>query len=131
MTSNYDDQIRTEYATLLDNFTNLLKAAKVQDPALREQGSIPGEMLEVFAEKMLAALRALLAITSELKRNALLNDIPSRNAEVHVARQNFLEQEAGKREKDLMAAVDVDKKDGQAPTAMEEDRIENSDGSII
>jgi len=38
--------------------------------------------MEVFAEKMLAACQALLGVVAELKRNALLNDVPGRNAEV-------------------------------------------------
>jgi len=79
------DRIKTEFSTLLDNFTNLVKASKLQDPT-KDQASIPGEMLEVFSEKMLASCRALIAITSELKRTTLLNDIESRNAEVRLAR---------------------------------------------
>lgn len=84
--STIKERIRAEYATLLDNFTNLMKASKIRDPSERQAGS-PGDMLEVFVEKMLAACTSLLAITSELKRNALLNDIPTRNAEVLAARQ--------------------------------------------
>ena len=46
------------------------------------QGRVPGELMEVFAEKMLQACHALLGVVAELKRNALLNDVVSRNAEV-------------------------------------------------
>ena len=38
--------------------------------------------MEVFAEKVLQACHALLAVVAELKRNALLNDARGRNAEV-------------------------------------------------
>jgi hypothetical protein len=38
--------------------------------------------MEVFAEKMLQACHALLGVVAELKRNALLNDVAGRNAEV-------------------------------------------------
>ena len=86
-TSN-EDRIRTEFATLIDNFTNLIRASKVQDPSL-DQAVVPGEMLELFAEKMLAACRALLAITSELKRTALLNDVETRNAEVRATIRQY------------------------------------------
>jgi len=79
------ERIKTEFSTLLDNFTNLVKASKLQDPS-KDQASVPGEMLEVFSEKMLASCRALIGITSELKRTTLLNDIKSRNAEVRLAR---------------------------------------------
>lgn len=40
--------------------------------------------MEVFAEKMLAACQALLGVVSELRRNALLNDVAGRNAEVRI-----------------------------------------------
>ena len=43
---------------------------------------MPGELMEVFAEKMLQACHALLAVVAELKRNALLNDVRGRNEEV-------------------------------------------------
>ena len=79
------DRIKAEFSTLLDNFTNLIKASKLQDPA-KDPSSMPGEMLEVFSEKMLASCRSLISITSELQRTALLNDIESRNAEVRLAR---------------------------------------------
>ncbi len=86
------DRIKNEFSTLLDNFTNLVKASKLQDPA-KNQASMPGEMFEVFSEKMLASCRALIAITSELKRTALLNDVESRNAEVRLAREEVHEPE--------------------------------------
>ena len=43
---------------------------------------MPGEVMEVFAEKMLQACHGLLGVIAELKRNALLNDVAARNAEV-------------------------------------------------
>lgn len=86
--TSIEDRIKTEFATLIDNFTNLIRASKVQDPAL-DQSVVPGEMMELFAEKMLAACRGLLAITSELKRTALLNDVETRNAEVRAAIQQY------------------------------------------
>ena len=82
--TSVEDRIRQEYSILMDNFTNLVKSSKLQDP-VQHQTQAPGEMLEVFAEKMLAACRALLAITAELKRSALLNDVQARNAEVREA----------------------------------------------
>lgn len=48
------------------------------------QGRVPGELMEVFAEKMLQACHALLGVVAELKRNALLNDVAGRNAEVRM-----------------------------------------------
>ncbi len=56
--------------------------APFQNPALLLQGRVPGELMEVFAEKMLQACHALLGVVAELKRNALLNDVAGRNVEV-------------------------------------------------
>ncbi|PRW45367.1 N-lysine methyltransferase METTL21A [Chlorella sorokiniana] len=82
------DRIQQQYSQLLDNFTNLLRSARLPDDAsdagARAQGQVrvPSELLEVFAEKMLQACHALLAVVAELKRNALLNDVQGRNEEV-------------------------------------------------
>lgn len=51
-------------------------------PSACPQTRVPGELMEVFAEKMLQACHALLAVVAELKRNALLNDVRGRNEEV-------------------------------------------------
>lgn len=84
-TASLKDRIRSEYQQLLDNFANLLRSARLPDEsgdAGARQGRVPGEVMEVFAEKMLQACHALLGVVAELKRNALLNDVAGRNAEV-------------------------------------------------
>jgi hypothetical protein len=86
--SSTEDRIRTEFATLLDNFSNLIRAAKLPDPA-SEAAAAPGELLEVFVEKVLAAAASLLGLAAELKRVAVLNDVGARNAEVRGAREAF------------------------------------------
>ncbi|KDD75090.1 polypeptide deformylase [Helicosporidium sp. ATCC 50920] len=43
---------------------------------------VPGEMPDVFLEKMIQASHTLLNVTRELKRNAMLNDFESRNSQV-------------------------------------------------
>ena len=60
---------------------------------------VPGELMEVFVEKLLASAGALLGIAAELKRNALLNDFAGRNAEVAEAKAL-----AGKALADLQAS---------------------------
>jgi Surfeit locus protein 5 subunit 22 of Mediator complex len=107
------DRIKAEFSTLLNNFTNLVKASKLQDPT-KDQASMPGEMLEVFSEKMLASCRALISITSELKRTALLNDIESRSAEVRLGRevaheenQHYMETEGGKNQQGEESDVSI------------------------
>ena len=86
-TSQHEEHIKSEFQVLIDNFTNLIKAAKPRDQSYTDQNSAPGELLEVFTEKMLASCRSLLSIITDLKRNALLNDVATRNAEVRAIRR--------------------------------------------
>lgn len=85
------DRIQAKCSTFVDNYANLLRAAKVQEAHQQQErgavGRVPGELQEVFAEKMLGAARALLAVTADMKRNALLNDVAARNQEVEAARR--------------------------------------------
>ncbi|PSC68208.1 mediator of RNA polymerase II transcription subunit 22 isoform X3 [Micractinium conductrix] len=84
-TAQLKDRVREQYSQLLEAFANLLRSARLPDEggdAGSRQGRVPGELMEVFAEKMLAACQALLGVVAELKRNALLNDVHGRNAEV-------------------------------------------------
>ncbi|KAL4419236.1 hypothetical protein ABPG77_010678 [Micractinium sp. CCAP 211/92] len=79
------DRVREQYTALLEAFSNLLRSARLPDEggdAGARQGRVPGELMEVFAEKMLVACQALLGVVAELKRNALLNDVAGRNEEV-------------------------------------------------
>ncbi|GAB4813428.1 hypothetical protein N2152v2_000474 [Parachlorella kessleri] len=87
MSSSVKDRVLAEYTSMLDSFTNLIKAAKVaEDHADGATTKVPGELMEVFVEKLLASAGALLGIVAELKRNALLNDFAGRNAEVAEAK---------------------------------------------
>ena len=81
------DRIRAEASTLLDNASNLAKGARVHEAGdLPGAARVPGDLLEVFADKALGAAAALLAVAADLKRNALLSDVAGRNAEVAAAR---------------------------------------------
>lgn len=81
------DQIRSEFSTLVDSLTNLIKSSKIYDPSHQ---AVQSDLLDVYTEKMLASCRSLLLITSELKRNALLNDITTRTAQVEQKRHELL-----------------------------------------
>lgn len=91
------DRIKAEYAILVDNFTNLVKSAKVSDhteAASVMTGTVPAEILDVFVEKMVISCRHLLAMSSDLKRNALLNDVSNRNREIRETRDKVQPQDA-------------------------------------
>lgn len=88
------DRIKTEYAVLVDNFANLVKSAKVSDHSeSTTPGTVPAEILDVFVEKMIISCRQLLAISSDLKRNALLNDVSTRNREIRETRDKMIKRD--------------------------------------
>jgi len=91
------DRIKAEYAVLVDNFANLVKSAKVSEHSESTSttpGTVPAEILDVFVEKMIISCRQLLAISSDLKRNALLNDVSTRNREIRETRDNMKNRDA-------------------------------------
>jgi hypothetical protein len=48
---------------------------------------MPGEIVEVLAEKAVTSGQAVLGVIGRLKRNALLSDFPSQNAAVKERRE--------------------------------------------
>lgn len=83
------NKINLHVEQLLDNFSNLIKSAKVVDPDILPSnkssvGAPPahGDMMTVYTEKVQHSCRELLNITQTLKRNAVLNDFRGRNSEM-------------------------------------------------
>jgi len=86
------NKINSHVEQLLDNFSNLIKSAKVLDPDIlpstnrsTSSGAPPAhnDMMTVYTEKVQHSCRELLNITQTLKRNAVLNDFRGRNSEMH------------------------------------------------
>lgn len=48
---------------------------------------MPGEMVDVLAEKTVSSGQAVLGVIGQLKRNALLSDFPAQNAAVKQRRE--------------------------------------------
>ncbi|KAK9812824.1 hypothetical protein WJX72_004355 [[Myrmecia] bisecta] len=74
-------RLDADIIALTDNFTNLVKAARIadeSDDARRAQ--VPGDLMEVLAEKIVFAGQSLLALIGDLKRNALLSDFATLNS---------------------------------------------------
>jgi hypothetical protein len=85
------NKINSHVEQLLDNFSNLIKSAKVVDPDILPStnrsngGGAPpahGDMMTVYTEKVQHSCRELLNITQTLKKNAVLNDFRGRNSEM-------------------------------------------------
>jgi len=78
------EKIQNECNSIVDNFTKIIKASKVPDGKAVGAQKAPGELLEVFAEKILLSTKNVLEVSNHLKRQAILNDIPSRRREMKV-----------------------------------------------
>lgn len=89
MSTSIKDRVNAEYSGLIDSFTNLIRAARVAeehvDLSRAQVPKVPGELMEVFVEKMLQNGGNIISLIAELKRNALLNDFATRNKEVAAA----------------------------------------------
>ncbi|KAF5837502.1 hypothetical protein DUNSADRAFT_4249 [Dunaliella salina] len=78
-----EESIDHELTSMVDTFGNLLKAARVPDDeaealAVRERKDrAPGDLLEVWAEKLVRSGHTALGLVSQLKRGALLSDFES------------------------------------------------------
>lgn len=84
------DKLRSEFSTLTDNFFNLIKASKVTEPGhsdvilsgtRSQRPAPPGHLLELYSSKMQTACFEILAISKELKFNALVNDFKEKGKE--------------------------------------------------
>ncbi|EIE21557.1 hypothetical protein COCSUDRAFT_54021 [Coccomyxa subellipsoidea C-169] len=66
-------KIEAELTTLTENFANLVRSARInEDTDDTKKSQVPGEILEVLAEKVVYAAQQLLRSTAELKRRAFL-----------------------------------------------------------
>ncbi|KAK9842017.1 hypothetical protein WJX81_004312 [Elliptochloris bilobata] len=79
-------KLEADLASLTDNFANLVRSARIadeSDEAKRpSERRVPGDMMEVLAEKVVAGGQSLLRTVAELKRRALLADAAAANSAV-------------------------------------------------
>ena len=80
MSQGNAEKIKSELASILDNFAKIIKASKMETGS-SDSRKAPGDLLEVYAERMLQSCKHVLDVSSGLKRSALLNDVASRNKE--------------------------------------------------
>lgn len=76
--------IQQELASILDNFTKLIKASGYGDIISKDSyqtNRYPGDLQEVYAEKMLLSAKSVLEVSRALQMRALLSDVERRNKE--------------------------------------------------
>ncbi|KAL8153607.1 hypothetical protein V2J09_011367 [Rumex salicifolius] len=73
-------RVEGDVSSLVDNFTNLVNGARVNDPPVRN--SQEAFMMEVRAARMVQAADSLLKLVSELKQTAIFSGFASLNDHV-------------------------------------------------
>ena len=82
--SQHKNIIQQELASILDNFTKLIKASGYGDIISKNShhtNRYPGDLQEVYAEKMLLSAKSVLEVSRALQMRALLSDVERRNKE--------------------------------------------------
>lgn len=94
-------RVDADVSSLVDNFTNMIRAAKVNDPVRNSQ---EGFQISVHAAKIVAAAESLLQLVAELKRSAVFADFAALNASVAASNAEYMEQSRAARAE--LAAVE-------------------------
>lgn len=86
--------LNAELITLFDSFGNLIRAANIPDEeseqsTFNKEKKAPGDLLEIWAEKVVYAGHSSLHILSQLKKGALLGDVNALVENVRAARAAF------------------------------------------
>ncbi|MCO5587509.1 hypothetical protein L7F22_041458 [Adiantum nelumboides] len=75
-----------DITSLLDNFSHLLKAARINDPVRNAQEEF---QMEVHAARVVQAADSLLKLVSELKQTAVFSDFKSLNEQIEQRVKRF------------------------------------------
>ncbi|XP_044469976.1 mediator of RNA polymerase II transcription subunit 22a-like [Mangifera indica] len=86
-------RVETDIANIVDNFSQLVNAARVNDPPVRNLQE--AFMMEMRASRMVQAVDSLLKLVSELKQTAIFSEFASLNDHVE-QRTNEFNQHAEK-----------------------------------
>ncbi|KAK1587475.1 hypothetical protein Q3G72_013250 [Acer saccharum] len=91
-------RVETDIANIVDNFSQLVNVARVNDPLVRN--SQEAFMMEMRASRMVQAADSLLKLVSELKQTAIFSGFASLNDHVE-QRINEFNQQAEKTDRML------------------------------
>ncbi|KAK2640931.1 hypothetical protein Ddye_022694 [Dipteronia dyeriana] len=91
-------RVETDIANIVDNFSQLVNVARVNDPLVRN--SQEAFMMEMRASRMVQAADSLLRLVSELKQTAIFSGFASLNDHVE-QRINEFNQQAEKTDRML------------------------------
>ncbi|KAJ4721731.1 Mediator of RNA polymerase II transcription subunit [Melia azedarach] len=83
-------RVETDIANIVDNFSQLVNVAKVNDPPVRNTQE--AFMMEMRASRMVQAAGSLLKLVSELKQTAIFSGFASLNDHVEQRTNEFNRQ---------------------------------------
>ncbi|KAL3140687.1 hypothetical protein ABBQ32_005248 [Trebouxia sp. C0010 RCD-2024] len=77
-------RLDAEIVTFTDSFANLVKASRIDNLATNKPQAtrVPGDLLEVLAEKLVLSGQLLISMLEELKRNAALSNFAALNSNI-------------------------------------------------
>ncbi|KAM9394052.1 mediator of RNA polymerase II transcription subunit 22 isoform 1-T1 [Pholidichthys leucotaenia] len=110
---NYNKRLKDDIRSILDNFTEIIKTAKIEDetqvsrPTQAEQDHYE---MHVRAANIVRAGESLMKLVSDLKQFLILNDFPSVNEAITLQNQHLrsLQEECDKKLTSLRDEIAVD-----------------------
>lgn len=110
---NYNKRLKDDIRSILDNFTEIIKTAKIEDetqvsrPAQAEQDHYE---MHVRAANIVRAGESLMKLVSDLKQFLILNDFPSVNDAISLQNQQLrsLQEECDKKLISLRDEIAID-----------------------
>ncbi|KAM3868510.1 mediator of RNA polymerase II transcription subunit 22-like [Diretmus argenteus] len=110
---NYNKRLKDDIRSILDNFTEIIKTAKIEDETQVSrvtQGEQDHYEMHVRAANMVRAGESLMKLVSDLKQFLILNDFPSVNDAIGLqnAQLRSLQDECDKKLTSLRDEIAID-----------------------
>lgn len=110
---NYNKRLKDDIRSILDNFTEIIKTAKVEEEtqvSRATQGEQDHYEMHVRAANIVRAGESLMKLVSDLKQFLILNDFPSVNEAISLQNQQLrsLQEECDKKLTALRDEIAID-----------------------
>ncbi|XP_034452008.1 mediator of RNA polymerase II transcription subunit 22 isoform X1 [Hippoglossus hippoglossus] len=110
---NYNKRLKDDISSILDNFTEIIKTAKIEDEtqvARATQAEQDHYEMHVRAANIVRAGESLMKLVSDLKQFLILNDFPSVNDAISLQNQHLrsLQEECDKKLTSLRDEIAID-----------------------
>ncbi|XP_019949341.1 mediator of RNA polymerase II transcription subunit 22 isoform X2 [Paralichthys olivaceus] len=110
---NYNKRLKDDIRSILDNFTEIIKTAKIEDEtqvARATQAEQDHYEMHVRAANIVRAGESLMKLVSDLKQFLILNDFPSVNDAISLQNQHLrsLQEECDKKLTSLRDEIAID-----------------------